>query len=47
MEKQQDRKHDRKTTKSFQDVSKEVKDEPDLKNSQPTPQPEDFEEIEY
>lgn len=36
-----------KKTKSFQELSEEIKEDPSLKNMQPTLNPDDFEEIEY
>lgn len=33
--------------KSFQEVSDEIADKPRVKKKQPTPQPKDFDEIEY
>jgi hypothetical protein len=45
-----ERKHSRsqkKQVKAFQEISEEVNKDPKLKNMQPTPQPDDFEEIEY
>jgi hypothetical protein len=41
------RKLNRKPVKVFQEISKEINIDPKLKNMQPTPQPADFEEIEY
>lgn len=47
MNNQHNQSQNQKSTIAFQDISIEVKDNPKLKNSQPTPKPEDFEEIEY
>ncbi|WP_188456420.1 hypothetical protein [Virgibacillus oceani] len=33
--------------KSFQEISDEIAAKPELKERQPTPQPKDFDEIEY
>ncbi|WP_176555713.1 hypothetical protein [Virgibacillus ndiopensis] len=33
--------------KSFQEISDEIAAKPSLKEKQPTPQPKDFDEIEY
>ncbi|MFD1739059.1 hypothetical protein ACFSCX_21350 [Bacillus salitolerans] len=37
----------KKPVKAFQDISDEVNSEMNFKNMQPTPEPSDFEEIEY
>ncbi|MBM6617733.1 hypothetical protein [Bacillus suaedaesalsae] len=46
MDKKENRQQNKKT-KSFQELSQEIQENPNLKNAQPTLNPDDFEEIEY
>jgi hypothetical protein len=39
--------NDQNKTKAFVELSEEITNNPDLENRQPTPQPKDFDEIEY
>lgn len=39
--------NDQNKMKSFVELSEEITNNPELENRQPTPQPKDFDEIEY